>query len=568
MGSRLRRGIGIAALTAITGTMCSGTPAHAVLPAPAASAYVVSADAIATFLAVPPQPASTYPPGGTFSQVGIAVGPFISSSTLTAITAGNPVTGTSSASATVETLSANFGAAIGALNLTGVRSSCNATPAGATGSGVISSGSAIGGILPGVALTANAAPNTVVTVPLLGKVTLNEQTTDANGVLTVNAVHLVLLPAFNAANVIVGHVVCGGAAPAPSITKKAAESSFVAGQTIHYTYTVKNNGTEPLTGIGVQDSGPGTPTVTCPAGPLAPGSSEDCNATYTATAADAEAGTITNTATVSATLGESTLTATSNAVTVPLRALSITKSAIEPSFQAPGETVHYTYTVTNTGRAPLSDISVTDLTAGVTISGCGTDQLAPGESTTCQATYVTTAADVAAKAIVDQGTAVGTDPGEQAVTAISDAVTTPLVALAVVKSATESHFTAAGQTIHYTYTVTNNGAQPLTGIGVQDNGPGAPTVTCPRVRSRRATRRTAAPRTPPRTRTWPRARSSTQPRCRARHRPGRSSPSTARPSLCRSPASRSSRPSRRPRTRPRTSCCTTPSPSPTPVVFR
>lgn len=105
-------------------------------------------------------------------------------------------------------------------------------------------------------------------------------------------------------------------APAPAITKKAAEASFVAGQTIHYTYTVTNNAPVPLTNVAVTDTGPGTPAVTCPEATLAPGASEDCAATYTATAADATAGKIVDTANLTGTIAGQSVTATSNQVTV------------------------------------------------------------------------------------------------------------------------------------------------------------------------------------------------------------------------------------------------------------
>ncbi|MER7461379.1 choice-of-anchor P family protein [Streptomyces sp. NPDC097981] len=489
MGSPNRRGFAIAVLTAFTGALCSAAPAHAALASPTANAYVASADAIGSIVAVAPVPVSNYPPGGTTTQVGLNVGPFITSSTLTAKTAGDPVTGTSSASATVQTIKADFGSPIGGLNvvgdnvlnLTGVNSHCEATPSGATGDGVIAAGTVVVGAGVPIVLTANAAPNTVIPVGALGQVTLNEQSTDANGVLTINAVHLEVPDGEGVDNVILGHVVCGGAAPAPTITKKAAEKSFVEGETIHYTFTVTNNGTEPLTNIAVTDNGPGSPTVTCPPGSLAPGASVNCTASYTATAADVAAGEITDTGTVTADLPdeEGTVTGVSEELTIPLRALSITKSAIDADFKAPGETVHYTYTVTNTGQAPLTDVTVTDLTAGVTVWGCGTDQLAPGETTTCQATYTTTAADVAAGTINDQGRATGTAPGGEKVTATSNTVSTPLAALSVVKTSDLTQFTAAGQTIHYTYKVTNNGTQTLSNISVVDTGPGSPTVTCP-----------------------------------------------------------------------------------------
>ncbi|WP_195911176.1 choice-of-anchor P family protein [Streptomyces kaniharaensis] len=479
MGSRIRRGTAFAALTTFAGTLCSATPAHAALPSPIAHAFVVSSDAIGAIAAVPPTVVSDYPPGGTTTQVGLTAGPFATSGTLTAATAGNPVTGTSSATATVENLGGNLGANIGVLGLVGVHSTCNANAAGATGSGLIDSGSVTPAGLAPVILPSNPAPNTVIVIPALGQLTLNEQSTDVNGVLTVNAFHLQLLPELSGANVIVAHVQCGGAAPAPSIVK-SAESSFVEGQTVHYTYTVTNNGVVPLTGITVTDSGPGSPVVTCPAGTLAPAASEVCTATYVATPADAAAGRIVNTATLNATVeGAGAVTINSNELTVPLRALAVTKEATDPDFQAPGATVHYVYTVTNTGRAPLTNVTVTDATPGVNIPGCGTNQLAPAESTTCAATYTTTAADVAAKSVTDQGSASGTDSSGQPVTATSNRVTTTLAALAATKHANPSVFTGAGETITYTVTVTNTGAQPLTNIHVTDNGPGVPTVTCP-----------------------------------------------------------------------------------------
>jgi hypothetical protein len=55
-----------------------------------------------------------------------------------------------------------------------------------------------------ITLNANAAPNTTVSIPGIATVVLNQQTTDSNGVLTVNAVHITLLGGAGA-NVIVGH---------------------------------------------------------------------------------------------------------------------------------------------------------------------------------------------------------------------------------------------------------------------------------------------------------------------------------------------------------------------------
>ncbi|MEK2494661.1 hypothetical protein WN990_34460 [Kitasatospora purpeofusca] len=104
-----------------------------------------------------------------------------------------------------------------------------------------------------------------------------------------------------------------------TIVKKAKETEFSgAGQTLHYTFTVTNTGTVPLSGVTVTDQGPGSPTVTCPVTVLAPGASTTCTARYTTTAADVHAGKVTDHATVTATApGGTTVTATSNTVTVP-----------------------------------------------------------------------------------------------------------------------------------------------------------------------------------------------------------------------------------------------------------
>ncbi|MFD5564931.1 choice-of-anchor P family protein [Kitasatospora griseola] len=209
------------------GLFCSAAPAFAALTSPEATAYVVSADALNNNVAVPPQPLSTYPPGGTQTLVGLTVGPFATDATLTATTAGDPTLGTSSASATVDHLTLTLGPALTG-DVTGVQSTCSADPNGPTGNGVIASGTLTVLGVP-TTLQANAPKNTSVTVPGLGTVTLNEQSTDANDVLTVNAVHIVLLPALGGANVIIGHVECGGSPAAGAVPMIDTQVGVIGG---------------------------------------------------------------------------------------------------------------------------------------------------------------------------------------------------------------------------------------------------------------------------------------------------------------------------------------------------
>ncbi|MCM2389723.1 DUF7507 domain-containing protein [Streptomyces albipurpureus] len=257
----------------------------------------------------------------------------------------------------------------------------------------------------------------------------------------------------------------------PTIVKTADASTFATGQTINYTYTVTNTATTPLTNLTVTDSGPGAPTVTCAQTTLAAGASTTCTASYTATAADAVTGTITNSAVVNGTVSGQTVTATSNQVVIPLRSLTVTKDADQADFSAAGQTITYTFTVTNNGRVPLNNISVTDVGPGNPPVNCPAGQLAPGDSFDCTATYITTAADVTNGNVTDSATATGMAPdGEQADDS-SNTVIVPFVPpaqvdLAAVKTGPAT--VGPGGTVTYTVTITNNGPGDSTGYTVTD----------------------------------------------------------------------------------------------------
>ena len=98
-------------------------------------------------------------------------------------------------------------------------------------------------------------------------------------------------------------------------------------------------------------------------------------------------------------------------------AASITKTAtVSPaSDQAQaqvGDTIAYTYLVTNTGNVTLRNLAVDDPMLGsVTCPTPPAPGLAPGDSVTCTADnlYAVTQADVDAGAVSDSATATGTD---------------------------------------------------------------------------------------------------------------------------------------------------------------
>ena len=126
--------------------------------------------------------------------------------------------------------------------------------------------------------------------------------------------------------------------------------------------------------------------------------------------------------------------------------------------------------VTNTGNVTLDPISVDDPKVGTVT--CPVTVLAPGESTTCTATYTLTQADVDAGEVVNMATATGTDPKGTEVTA-EDTTTTPIASEPVItldKQAGVPTGATAGSTIEYTFVVTNTGNVTLDPVGVTDQG--------------------------------------------------------------------------------------------------
>ncbi len=92
---------------------------------------------------------------------------------------------------------------------------CTATTAGETGSATLVDANiflSILGITTPTPLDANPGPNTQINVLNLGVITTNEQINNPDGSLTVNALHIELLPTITgttAADIIIGSVTCG-----------------------------------------------------------------------------------------------------------------------------------------------------------------------------------------------------------------------------------------------------------------------------------------------------------------------------------------------------------------------
>ena len=195
-------------------------------------------------------------------------------------------------------------------------------------------------------------------------------------------------------------------------------------------------------------------------------------ATYTITAKDFSP--LVNTATVSGTdvLSQSVESEEDTASVYILRpAIAIDKTA-EPEQAHEGDTITYTYTVTNPGNVPLSNVSVTDdKIEDVTYQSGdtnGNSRLDTGETWTFTADYTVSAEDDSP--LVNTATASGTDALSQSVESEEDTASVYILrpAIAIDKTA-EPEQAYVEENITYTYTVTNPGNVPLSNVSVTDS---------------------------------------------------------------------------------------------------
>ncbi|MDQ2068251.1 hypothetical protein Q9295_17980, partial [Xinfangfangia sp. CPCC 101601] len=157
-----------------------------------------------------------------------------------------------------------------------------------------------------------------------------------------------------------------------------------------------------------------------------------------------------------------------------------------------GDTITYTFTVTNTGNVTLNGVTVTDPLPGLNpVTPASIASLAPGATDTFTATYTITQDDIDAGGVSNQATATGgytdLDGDPQSVSDLSGTdvdnnttTVTPLAqdpGIALVKAGVAGGAGGLGDTITYTFTVTNTGNVTLNGVTVTDPLPGLNPVT-------------------------------------------------------------------------------------------
>ncbi|MDE2385716.1 MAG: choice-of-anchor L domain-containing protein [Alphaproteobacteria bacterium] len=175
-------------------------------------------------------------------------------------------------------------------------------------------------------------------------------------------------------------------ASAPTIAAGSNTTLTDAGDTITFTYVVKNVGSVALTAIAPTDVGPkfnaiaGTNALSAfsPASvaTLAAGASTTFTATYTLSATDVKnavgiTGGVTNTATASGKNGATTITSPASNASTTITAvpgMTIAKTYVLTDIGGGttgkadlGETVTYTYVITNNGNVPMNNVQVKDM---------------------------------------------------------------------------------------------------------------------------------------------------------------------------------------------------------------
>jgi uncharacterized repeat protein (TIGR01451 family) len=215
---------------------------------------------------------------------------------------------------------------------------------------------------------------------------------------------------------------------------------------------------------------------------------------------------IDNTATASGSYGASTVTSSPDPATVPVTVkdprLSLAKSAAAPTTSSgangtitdAGDTITFTYIITNNGNVTISGVTPVD--TGPTFNGAagtgslgaftltaGSATLAPGQSATFTAVYTLTQADVDNAAGITNGVAnsaspTGTDPQNSTIPSMPPGTAIaagPLLTIDKTATLTDTNGNGTadvGEVIVYRYRVSNTGNVALTNVAISDTHEG------------------------------------------------------------------------------------------------
>jgi archaellum component FlaG (FlaF/FlaG flagellin family) len=254
--------------------------------------------------------------------------------------------------------------------------------------------------------------------------------------------------------------------PGLSIDKTPSDTKVDPGDSVTYTYTVVNTGDDPLSPIVISDD-----TCASVTGPSGDDGNNvlDVGETWTYSCTTTLSNDTTNTAIVTGTdsLDKEWPEQDTAFVDVIIAGIQIDKTASAYTIYA-GNTVTYTYVVSNTGSDPITDVVVLDdhCDPAVYQSGDTNDDgwLDPGEKWIyeCSTSLTGDTTNIATASGEDeQGDPVPEDQSSASVDVINPEI-------AVAKSA-DPTVILAGTLVQYTYEVSNPGDDPLRSTWVSDD---------------------------------------------------------------------------------------------------
>ncbi len=274
----------------------------------------------------------------------------------------------------------------------------------------------------------------------------------------------------------------------------APAGPVAVGDVLTYTVVATNSGNVALPTVTVTDARITPDAITC--APLAAGASCTLIGTYTVTQADANAGTIANTAVITTPdtpelcpVGSTSaicLPTVEIPTETPAPSLTVVKTAGTPSGNTVGSTIGYSFLVTNTGNVTIADVAIDDAQLDAA-AVCPVTTLAPDASTTCTGTHTITQAEVDAGEVLNTATATGTPPGGGTTTSPPDEEDVTIErnpSLATNKALTAnadedgSGTVTLGDTLTYTITASNTGTVTLPDVEVRDDRITPASIVC------------------------------------------------------------------------------------------
>ncbi len=264
--------------------------------------------------------------------------------------------------------------------------------------------------------------------------------------------------------------------PKLAVVKNSSTSVIIAvNQTVPYTFTLTNPGTQALSSISVSDAKcDASPTLT--SGDTNSDAKLDTSETWvyscvhTVSQAEFDAGTALSNTVTADSAETSPVTST---LDIPVIHLTVTKDAAPTSVLETGGSVTFTFTVKNQSSVALTISSLNDDKFAV-LSGDADCQVGTSlaAGATCDFSYTTNLSGAAATSHVNTFAAQGTDGAGHTATASDNASVTftdVKPAITVTKTASPISVPETGADVTFTFTVSNSGTVPVILTALSDD---------------------------------------------------------------------------------------------------